>query len=187
MAIFKTARSATIRNDWQKVWKLYQLAPVSPIHAFVISFFLGCGEKPEIGLHNFMYEWYILAMVPLLYFYSRIYFSLMNHDTSPCGKTLQKPAAPPSVCFCEVQLVFLHPCIAATAYAEQNIGEFNNARERRRSLFWYLSIFLMCKAWHQSNESPSALASLNSPQNLTKLHFTITEPTTSLCTDDRNG
>ena len=31
-------------------------------------------------------------------------------------------------------------------------GEFNNARARRALVDWYLSVFVMCKAWHQYNE-----------------------------------
>ena len=31
-------------------------------------------------------------------------------------------------------------------------GEFNNARARRALVDWYLSLFVMCKAWHQYNE-----------------------------------
>ena len=31
-------------------------------------------------------------------------------------------------------------------------GEFNNARARRVLVDWYLSLFAMCKAWHQYNE-----------------------------------
>ena len=27
-----------------------------------------------------------------------------------------------------------------------------------QSLFWYLSLFVICKAWHQYNERPRALA-----------------------------
>ena len=33
-------------------------------------------------------------------------------------------------------------------------GEFNNARVCGRSLLWYLSLFVMLKAWHQYNEHP---------------------------------
>ena len=43
-------------------------------------------------------------------------------------------------------------------------GEFNNARARRALVDWYLSLFVMCKAWHQYNERLKALALLNSPQ-----------------------
>ena len=43
-------------------------------------------------------------------------------------------------------------------------GEFNNSSARRALVDWYLSIFIMCKAWHQYNERPRALALLNSPQ-----------------------
>ena len=42
-------------------------------------------------------------------------------------------------------------------------GEFNNASARRALIDWYLSLFIMCKAWHQYNERPRALALLNSP------------------------
>ena len=42
-------------------------------------------------------------------------------------------------------------------------GEFNNASLHGRSLFWYLSLCIMCKAWHQYNERSRALASFNSP------------------------
>ena len=38
------------------------------------------------------------------------------------------------------------------------------ASARERLLFWYLSLFVMCKAWHQYNERSRALALLNSPQ-----------------------
>ena len=41
-------------------------------------------------------------------------------------------------------------------------GEFNNANVRGRSSFWYLSLFIMCKAWYQYSERPRALTSLNS-------------------------
>ena len=44
-------------------------------------------------------------------------------------------------------------------------GEFNNSSVRERSLFWYLSLLEMCKALHQYNERPQALASLNLPQD----------------------
>ena len=44
-------------------------------------------------------------------------------------------------------------------------GEFNNASARRALVDWYLSLFIMCKAWHQYNERPRALALLNSPQS----------------------
>ena len=43
--------------------------------------------------------------------------------------------------------------------------EFNNARARRALVDWYLSLFVMCKAWHQYNERLKALALLNSPQD----------------------
>ena len=43
-------------------------------------------------------------------------------------------------------------------------GEFNNASARRALVDWYLSLFIMCEAWHQYNERPRALALLNSPQ-----------------------
>ena len=42
-------------------------------------------------------------------------------------------------------------------------GEFNNASARRALVDWYLSLFIMCKAWHQYNERPRALALLNLP------------------------
>ena len=42
-------------------------------------------------------------------------------------------------------------------------GEFNNASARRALVDWYLSLFIMCEAWHQYNERPRALALLNSP------------------------
>ena len=42
-------------------------------------------------------------------------------------------------------------------------GEFNKASARERSLFWYLSLFVMCKAWHQYIERSRALTLLNSP------------------------
>ena len=42
-------------------------------------------------------------------------------------------------------------------------GKFNNASVHGRSLFWYPSLFSMCKAWHQYNASSRLLASLNSP------------------------
>ena len=44
------------------------------------------------------------------------------------------------------------------------LGEFNNASARRALVDWYLSLFIMCKAWHQYNERPRALALLNLPQ-----------------------
>ena len=44
-----------------------------------------------------------------------------------------------------------------------NIGEFNNASARRALVDWYLSLFIMCKAGHQYNERPRALALLNLP------------------------
>ena len=31
-------------------------------------------------------------------------------------------------------------------------GEFNNAKARRALVDWYLSLFVMCKAWQQYNE-----------------------------------
>ena len=43
-------------------------------------------------------------------------------------------------------------------------GEFNNARARRALVDWYLSLFVMFKAWHQYNEHLKALALLNSPR-----------------------
>ena len=51
-------------------------------------------------------------------------------------------------------------------YCDKNTqlrGEFNNASARRALVDWYLSLFIMCKAWHQYNERPRALALLNSP------------------------
>ena len=45
-----------------------------------------------------------------------------------------------------------------------NRGEFNNASARRALGDWYLSLFIMCKAGHQYNERPRALALLNLPQ-----------------------
>ena len=42
-------------------------------------------------------------------------------------------------------------------------GEFNNASARRALVDWYLSLFIMCKAGHQYNERPRALALLNLP------------------------
>ena len=36
-------------------------------------------------------------------------------------------------------------------------------RARRALVDWYLSLFVMCKAWHQYNERLKALALLNSP------------------------
>ena len=43
-------------------------------------------------------------------------------------------------------------------------GEFNNASARRGALVdWYLSLFIMCKDWHQYNERPRALVLLNLP------------------------
>ena len=43
-------------------------------------------------------------------------------------------------------------------------GEFNNASARRALVDRYLSLFIMCKAGHQYNERPRALALLNLPQ-----------------------
>ena len=37
------------------------------------------------------------------------------------------------------------------------------ASARGRSSAWCLSLFVMCKAWHQRSERPMVLASLNSP------------------------
>ena len=48
----------------------------------------------------------------------------------------------------------------------ENRGEFNNASARRALVDWYLSLFIMCKAGHQYNERPRALALLNLPQLL---------------------
>ena len=44
-------------------------------------------------------------------------------------------------------------------------GEFNNTRARPALIDWYLhvSLFVMCKAWHQYNERLKALVLLNSP------------------------
>ena len=42
-------------------------------------------------------------------------------------------------------------------------GEFNNASARRALVDWYLSLFIMCKAGHQYNERPRALALSNLP------------------------
>ena len=42
-------------------------------------------------------------------------------------------------------------------------GEFNNASARRALVDWYLCLFIMCKAGHQYNERPRALALLNLP------------------------
>ena len=42
-------------------------------------------------------------------------------------------------------------------------GEFNNASARRALVDWYLSLLIMCKAGHQYNERPRALALLNLP------------------------
>ena len=53
-------------------------------------------------------------------------------------------------------------CKAVNRYATW--GEFNNARARRALVEWYLSLFVMCKAWHQYNERLKALALLNSSQ-----------------------
>ena len=49
-----------------------------------------------------------------------------------------------------------------------NRGEFNNASARRALVDWYLSLFIMCKAGHQYNERPRALALLNLPQVIIK-------------------
>ena len=43
-------------------------------------------------------------------------------------------------------------------------GEFNNASARRALVDWYLSLFITCKAGHQYNERPRALALLNLPR-----------------------
>ena len=45
-------------------------------------------------------------------------------------------------------------------------AEFNKANASERSLFWYLSLLELCKAWHQYNECLQAIASLNSPQHI---------------------
>ena len=63
------------------------------------------------------------------------------------------------LCTLHVKLrLFLEVCLLA--YTR---GEFNNASARRALVDWYLSLFIMCKAWHQYNESPRVLALLNSP------------------------
>ena len=47
--------------------------------------------------------------------------------------------------------------------SSKNRDEFNNASARRALVDWYLSVFIMCKAGHQYNERPRALALLNLP------------------------
>ena len=47
---------------------------------------------------------------------------------------------------------------------QQTRGEFNNASARRALVDWYRSLFITCKAGHQYNERPRALALLNLPQ-----------------------
>ena len=42
-------------------------------------------------------------------------------------------------------------------------GEFTMRAFGGGSLFGYLSLFVMCKAWHQYNERPRAFAMLNLP------------------------
>ena len=54
----------------------------------------------------------------------------------------------------------------ASARCTDARGEFNNASARRALVDWYLSLFIMCKAGHQYNERPRALALLNLPQAL---------------------
>ena len=62
-------------------------------------------------------------------------------------------------------------------------GEFNNGRARRALVDWYLSLFVMCKAWHQYNEGLKALALLNSPQvKLWQSHWSMKYRLTSLKT-----
>ena len=39
------------------------------------------------------------------------------------------------------------------------------------SLFWYLSLFVKCKVWHQYNERLKALALLNSPNDSIGVFF----------------
>ena len=50
------------------------------------------------------------------------------------------------------------------AIGKENKGEINNASARGRLLFRYLSLFVMCKAWHKYNERPQVLVLLNLPQ-----------------------
>ena len=54
--------------------------------------------------------------------------------------------------------------IFSTQQSRDTRGEFNNASARRALVDWYLSLFIMCKAWHQYNERPRALALLNLAQ-----------------------
>ena len=55
-------------------------------------------------------------------------------------------------------------CCTSKAYiGYYTRGEFNNASARRALVDWYLSLFILCKAWHQYNERPRALALLNLP------------------------
>ena len=56
--------------------------------------------------------------------------------------------------------VSLSPCLHDN---HDNRGEFNNASARRALADWYLSLFITCKAGHQYNERPRALALLNLP------------------------
>ena len=61
---------------------------------------------------------------------------------------------------CTIFFRFRRPNIATMPgfYQASNYtwGEFNNAIAQKRSLFWYLSLFVMCKAWYQYNERSSA-------------------------------
>ena len=52
-------------------------------------------------------------------------------------------------------------------------GEFNNASARRALVDRYLSLFIMCKAGHQYNERPRALALLNLPLVCKKILFPV--------------
>ena len=65
---------------------------------------------------------------------------------------------------CPSVFVFVF-AIVVLLYQEIEIswGEFNNARARRALVDRYLSLFVMCKAWHQYKERLKALALLNSP------------------------
>ena len=75
-----------------------------------------------------------------------------------------------------LQMVFSRgqkPLLART----QTRGEFNNWRARGRSSFWYLSLFVMCKARHQYNEHLKALTLFNWPLILALAG--------ALCTDAR--
>ena len=62
-----------------------------------------------------------------------------------------------------VIVCFPHNLFLAKALSKSG-GEFNNASARRALVDWYLSLFIMCKAGHQYNERPRALALLNLPQ-----------------------